>query len=689
MSSAFISVRSSDSVARISVICLCLLSLSVPGITGGSPALAADEPISLEAIVVTASRDAEPLREAPAHVTVISREEIREKGATTVVEILQDQPGLFVVNQLGNPKFSTIDIRGYGEAAASNVLFLIDGRRVNNVDITGADLAQIPVEAIERIEIYRGPATVMFGDNAASGAINIILRRGKGPLTAQATATGGSNRLLQPAVNLSGTKGIFSYFMMASLNETDGFRHNNSLKAKDIFGSFVLGDETKASLYLKAGYHSDGYGMPGPLLWQDLPLGALDPKDSLEPYNDGSTEDSFVDAEARLSPIDGLLFSVGGSYRKRHTASWFQGSYAGMRWYNQSMGVLETYAFTPKIIFDHPLFSLKSSFVTGFDFYHYPTSVDWSGAFATFPSHTLASITKNDYGFYANEKLFLTDQVQLEVGYRRQKAAYDSGYRNYVAPPSQQNASETWWQDAYRFALNYLFTGNGNAFITYSKGFRFPTTDEMINVQTGTVNARIRPQTTKELDIGARWNPLPYLGGSLTVFEIRNSDEIYYNPFTFANANYDRTLRRGFEATARILPADRLQFDLSYSYVRAQFDGGPFDGNTVPFVPEGKVAGSGKYDWNGFGFYVGAVYTGSRYAISDQPNTHRTVPGYATADANISYDTKSWFFQVGVRNLFDRQCYDYAVASAFSSRVNVYPAPGRQYFFSVRYTYDS
>jgi iron complex outermembrane receptor protein len=593
------------------------------------------------------------------------------------------------VNQLGNPKFSTIDIRGYGEAAASNVLFLIDGRRINNVDITGADLAQIPVEAIERIEIYRGPATVMFGDNAAAGAINIILRRGKGPLTAQATVTGGSNRLFQPAVNLSGSYDNLSYFLMASLNQTDGYRHNNSLSTRDVFGSFILGDETRASLYLKAGYHNDGYGMPGPLLWQELPLGVLDPKDSLQPYNNGSTEDSFFDAEARLSPLDGLLLSVGGSYRKRHTASWFQGSFGGMRWYNQSMAVLETYAFTPKVIFDRPVFSLKSSFVAGFDYYHYPTSVDWSGGFGGYPSHTLASITKTDYGLYANEKLFVTDQVQLEAGYRRQKASYDSDYRNYVPPPSLQNVTDTWWQDAFRFSLNYLFGGNGNLFITYAKGFRFPTTDEMINVQTGAVNTRIRPQITKEIDVGGRWNPLPYLGGSVTLFEIRNNDEIYYNPFTFANANYDRTLRRGLEATARLLPADGLQFDLSYSLVRAQFDGGPFDGNEVPFVPESKIAGSGKYTWNGFGFYAGAVYTGSRYAISDQANTHRTVPGYTTADANISYAMKSWFFQIGVRNLFDKQFYEYAVASAFSPRVNVYPAPGRQYFFTVRYTYDS
>ena len=141
---------------------------------GAAPTLA-DEPYSLEEVVVTASRIESPLGEAPANVTVITAEQIRETGAQTLVDVFDREPGVFTQNLLGNPKTASIDIRGYGEAAPQNVLFLVNGRRINSIDLSGADLAQIPVDAIERVEVYRGPASVLYGDNAAAGAVNIIL----------------------------------------------------------------------------------------------------------------------------------------------------------------------------------------------------------------------------------------------------------------------------------------------------------------------------------------------------------------------------------------------------------------------------------------------------------------------------------------------------------------------------------
>src|SRR5512136_3414338 len=141
-------------------------------------ATAQQAPYKLDEIVVTAERTKSPLGEAPANVTVITAEDIKETGAQTLIDVFQREPGVFPQNLLGNPKQSNVDIRGFGETAPQNVLFLVDGRRVNNIDLSGADLAQIAVGAVERIEVYRGPASVLFGDNAAAGAINIITKQG-------------------------------------------------------------------------------------------------------------------------------------------------------------------------------------------------------------------------------------------------------------------------------------------------------------------------------------------------------------------------------------------------------------------------------------------------------------------------------------------------------------------------------
>ncbi|MGD0237818.1 MAG: Plug domain-containing protein, partial [Syntrophorhabdales bacterium] len=124
-------------------------------------AAAQQAPYRLDEIVVTAERTKSPLGEAPANVTVITAEDIKETGAQTLIDVFQREPGVFPQNVLGNPKASNVDIRGYGEAAPQNVLFLVDGRRINSIDLTGADLAQISLGAVERIEVYRGPASVL------------------------------------------------------------------------------------------------------------------------------------------------------------------------------------------------------------------------------------------------------------------------------------------------------------------------------------------------------------------------------------------------------------------------------------------------------------------------------------------------------------------------------------------------
>ena len=86
--------------------------------------------------------------------------------------MVQDRSGVVVSDYLGNPKAVVVDVRGFGETSLSNVLVLVDGRRTNQVDLSGVDWAQIDITTVERIEILRGPATVLYGDNAFGGAIS-------------------------------------------------------------------------------------------------------------------------------------------------------------------------------------------------------------------------------------------------------------------------------------------------------------------------------------------------------------------------------------------------------------------------------------------------------------------------------------------------------------------------------------
>src|SRR4030042_3210514 len=93
--------------------------------------MAQEKEVTLEKVVVTATRDAQEIRKIPANVTVVTREEIERSNAKTTVDVLRDEVGVVVRDFTGNGKSASVDIRGFGETGPLNPLVLVDGRRVN------------------------------------------------------------------------------------------------------------------------------------------------------------------------------------------------------------------------------------------------------------------------------------------------------------------------------------------------------------------------------------------------------------------------------------------------------------------------------------------------------------------------------------------------------------------------------
>lgn len=655
------------------------------------PVLSQEVPYQLDEVVVTAERTRSSLAEAPANVTVITAEDIKESGAQTLIDVFQREPGVFPQNVFGNPKFSNVDIRGYGEAAPQNVLFLVDGRRVNNIDLSGADLAQIAVGSVERIEIYRGPASVLYGDNAAAGAINIITKKGAGTPQANAAVTVGSYNYFKPEASVSGSQGKVSYYAYASDLETSGYRHNNNFYGKDAITNVSYDATDFLTLRLSAGTHRDTYGQPGALFVRDLRSGIVDRKDSTHPNDTANTEDNFVDLGSEIKPFKDVVLSLTGSYRDRHTASYNDFGFGS---FSQLQGQLQTYAFTPKMVISKPIFNLKSSFVMGTDLDRTPTDVGSSG-FLPGVSQTTSRIEKSDFGYYANERLFPFKDLMLEAGYRRQKSTYDINFVDTVNPLVSSMGDARYDKEAYRFAANYSIFDRANVFASYAQGFRFPTTDELVSqgfcVAPGvciptSVNQNLLPQITKEFDAGFRWNPWHRVGGAVTYFTSKNQDEIYFNPLTFMNQNYDRTKRQGIETGLYINIVKGLSLDITYSYTEAKFDGGPFDGNRIPLVPKNKAAAKLSYSYGNWNGNVVATYVGERYAISDQTNSHEQLPGYTVFDTSIGYRYKNLSALLTVKNIFNKYYSEVGVLSVFQNDIAVYPLPGTQLFLRLQYT---
>ena len=126
-------------------------------------------------MVVTASRTNE-LSNLPASVTVITAEDIQKSPARTLPELLSEEVGINTTSLFSHGSRASIGLRGFGETSTQNTLILLDGRRLNSIDLSAVNYAAIPFENIERIEIIRGIGGVLYGDGATGGVINIITK---------------------------------------------------------------------------------------------------------------------------------------------------------------------------------------------------------------------------------------------------------------------------------------------------------------------------------------------------------------------------------------------------------------------------------------------------------------------------------------------------------------------------------
>ncbi|KUJ92206.1 MAG: TonB-dependent receptor, partial [Pseudomonas sp. 63_8] len=141
----------------------------------------ANEPIALGDVVVSASGFEQKITEAPASISVISREELQQKSFSNLAEALEDVEGIDVRQGTGKTGGLNISIRGM---PSEYTLILIDGRRQNAAgDVTPNGFGETstsfmpPLSAIERIEVIRGPMSTLYGSDAMGGVINIITRK--------------------------------------------------------------------------------------------------------------------------------------------------------------------------------------------------------------------------------------------------------------------------------------------------------------------------------------------------------------------------------------------------------------------------------------------------------------------------------------------------------------------------------
>lgn len=148
-----------------------LVSLAFPAVVWAEPVITLDDDV-----VVTASRIPQERKAVIGDVSVIEAADIARAGQTTLLELLQTQPGIEIASNGGAGKPSSLFMRGTN---SNHVIVLVDGIRINSETAGNIAFENIPIAQIERVEILRGAASSLYGQDAIGGVIQIFTKRVK------------------------------------------------------------------------------------------------------------------------------------------------------------------------------------------------------------------------------------------------------------------------------------------------------------------------------------------------------------------------------------------------------------------------------------------------------------------------------------------------------------------------------
>lgn len=222
-----------------------------------------------ESVTVSASLGGALAPQIGSSVSVVSDEEIRDRGAQTVHEVLRGVPGV-EVNQTGRRgAFAGLFIRG---AESNYNLILVDGMEVNQFG-GDFDLAPLPTDGVERVELVRGPQSALYGSNAVAGVLNIVTRRGAGPPRMNLLFEGGTHMTRRASAGAGGLTGSLSWAFHLARLDTDGAVPNDDYRNQSATATLGYAGSAGRQLFFHFSGIAADAGSPGP--YGSDPLGVF------------------------------------------------------------------------------------------------------------------------------------------------------------------------------------------------------------------------------------------------------------------------------------------------------------------------------------------------------------------------------------------------------------------------------
>lgn len=551
--------------------------------------------VSLGEVVVTGSNSSVATNLLPYSVSVIGQERLESTGQTQVLSAISGMvPSLFVSERsifgfgVSNGGSGHIKLRGIGGDRASAVLMMVDGQP-QFAGIYSHHIADFyDKEYVERVEVLRGPGSVLYGSNAMAGVINVITKnpRERGIRTTLSSQFGSYNTWLSSATNTIRI-GRFSSLASLSYNRTDGTVDNFDFKQAD--GYVKIGYDISANWKATADYTLMNFKGNDPIYPK------LSNPESTDIYRQsitrGEASASVSNSYGATNGVVRLYYSYGNHFvdDPRHFHS-----------KDDRFGVLAYQNFIPW---------QGAAATVGFDFNTYGGEIPVSGG----NNHTEGSMSTMSRKSITEYSPYLT----LSQSFAGERLNLNGGIRM-----ANSDMFSTRWIPQFGFSLNPGTDFTVKA--TLAMGYRNPSFRELYLYRMANPDLQPERMMNYEVSVGKRFSR--YLSADITAYFSRGTNMI--QTLDNKNVNTGRFINKGLEITARSHPLDNLMLFASYSYLHTtlpNLTGAPknqyYLGAELTLLRKFKIAA----DMKGVGgLYVSDNVKKQNYALLNLKLTYKT-----------------------------------------------------------------
>jgi vitamin B12 transporter len=602
---------------------------SLIGLLLSTSAYSATTMISADDVVVTASRVPQPIQSVIADVSVITREEIERAGQSTFVELLQKQSGIEVGSNGGDGTVSSIFMRGTN---SNQIVVLIDGVRVNSVTDGATYFGNIPLSQIERIEILRGPASSLYGQDALGGVIQIFTKKIEGKPRFNAAIGYGSYNTKTAEAGFGGSYNGLQFSLNVSSKDMDGF---SSLKTSSPINSDRDGYRN-LSANGSISYNFDEKNQVG--------IQFFNSKGGVR--FDNRYDSYYFNTRAEVEQTTLSLFS-----KNQITNNW-----KSILRLSQGIDKNDSY-------FSWGDINIKSS----------QNQYTWQNDFSLPLGVLIASIDRleqkvsengSSYSNYVSAKNRNSDGIYFGYVARIDDHSLQANIRR---DHSSQFGTHITRGIGYGYQISEIL----KATVSYGTAFKAPTFMDLYYASPYANNPNLEPEKSEQIEISLKYNKNQQ-GASITVYQNKIKDFIALDSYN---------IPQNFNANIKGLTVSANQEFNGFMFkgsLDVQSPTNTENNNMLSRRANRHMSFSLNKAWNNWLFGSELIGSSSRY---NDPDNNQKLSGYALLNLVATYKINSdWGIQGRFNNILNK---DYVLAMDGSVPYN---SPGSNLFVSLRYS---